>query len=415
MTTPVQHADPPDSRPAWAPAGRQHPQDAGLSADRRARTQAAVLWRRWRSWLIIGLIVVLGGTAAALLHQQAPNQYLNPGSTGADGTHALADVMTELGHRVITVTSVPSAVRSASAGSTLVITSPDYLSGSDLSALARVPANVLLVQPDPDSLAKIAASVTIFGSSQPVVVTAPECGFRPATLAGPADMGGENLLIQGASGPVQRCYISTSGPTLVQLGVRGRLVTVLGTGAPLTNGELADEGNAALAINLLPSHRVVWLVPPVVTVAAAGTGGPKTFFSLLPLAAYLVTIQLGLAVVLAAGWRARRLGKLVAEPLPVVVRASETTEGHGRLYQARHARGRAADALRTALLSRVTRAVGLPHGASPQAVAAALARHSAFSEARISALLYGSAPGTDQALLALARDLDELEREVGMT
>jgi hypothetical protein len=101
--------------------------------------------------------------------------------------------------------------------------------------------------------------------------------------------------------------------------------------------------------------------------------------------------------------------------LPVVVRASETTEGHGRLYQARHARGRAADALRTALLSRVTRAVGLPHGASPEAVAAALARHSAFSEARISALLYGSAPGTDQALLALARDLDELEREVGMT
>ena len=415
MTTPVQHADPPDSPSAWVPAGRQYAQHADLSAGQRTRTQAAVLWHRWRSWLIIGLIVVLGGTATALLHQQSPNQYLNPGSVGADGTHALADVMTELGHQVITVTSVPSAVRSASAGSTLVITSPDYLSGSDLSALASVPANVLLVKPDPDSLAKIAASVTIFGASQPVVVTAPECSFPAATLAGPADMGGENLLIQGAAGPVQRCYISTSGPTMVQLSVRSRLITVLGTGAPLTNGELADEGNAALAINLLPSHRIVWLVPPVVTVAAAGAAGPKTFFGLLPLAAYLVTIQLALAVLLAVGWRARRLGKLVAEPLPVVVRAAETTEGHGRLYQARHARGRAADALRAALLSRVNRAIGLPHGASTEAVAAALARRSASDEARISELLYGPAPGTDQALVALARDLDELEREVGMT
>ena len=380
-----------------------------------SREQVRLLWRRWRAWLIIGLIVLLGGAGIAALHQQPANQYLNPGVVTADGTHALADILTGLGQQVVTATSVPAAVRAATPGSTLVITSPRYLSDADLSSLARVRASVLLVQPDPASLAAIAAPVSLIGSSEPVVVTAPACSLPAATLAGTADMGGENLLLGTVTGTDQQCYASTSGPTLVQLRVRGRTVTVLGTGAPLTNARLASAGDAALAINLLPSHRIVWLVPAAVAVAAGATTGPRSFASLVPLAAYLVTIQLAVVALLAAAWRARRLGQLVAEPLPVVVRAAETTEGHGRLYQSRHARAQAAEALRDALRGRLERAVGLPSGAGQDAVVAALAQRSAHSAAQVRELLYGPAPRTDQTLVALARDLDQLEREVGTT
>ncbi len=388
---------------------------ADSDAGRSSRTQAALLWRRWRSWLAVGAIVVIGAAGIALLHRQPANQYLNPGSVAGDGTHALADILTDLGHQVITVTTVPAALHSATAGSTLVITSPQYLSSSSLAALARVRSDVLLVRPTAASLARIAAPVTLFGSIEPTVVTAPECGLRAAALAGPADMGGENLLMRSTGTAAQQCYTSTSGPTLVQLQIRGRTVTVLGTGAPLTNAELARQGDAALSVNLLPTGRIVWLVPPVAAVAVATTTGPKTFFSLLPLSVYLVAIQLAFAVLLAVGWRARRLGPLATEPLPVVVRASETTEGHGRLYQSRHARGKAAGALRTAALGRVTRAAGLPHGASPEAVTAALAHRAGSQPTVIADLLYGPAPRSDQALVSLARDLDELEREVGKT
>jgi len=61
-----------------------------------------------------------------------------------------------------------------------------------------------------------------------------------------------------------------------------------------------------------------------------------------------VALQVFIAAALAALWRTRRLGPLVAEPLPVVVRASETVEGHGRLYRSRRSRGRAAAVLRDA-------------------------------------------------------------------
>jgi Domain of unknown function (DUF4350) len=376
--------------------------------------RAQLQWRRWRAWLIIGLIVLLGGVGVAAVHQQPANQYLNPGTVTADGSHALADVLTRLGHQVITATSVPAAVQAAIPGSTLVITSPQYLSADELSALARVRAGVLLVGPDPAALAVLAPPVTVIGATEPVVVTAPACRLRAATLAGTADMGGRNLLVADPAAAAQ-CYTSTSGPTLVQLQVRGRTVTVLGTGAPLTNAELARAGNAALAVDLLPSRRIVWLVPAVVAVIAATTAGPRTFASLLPLSVYLVTIQLGVAALVAAAWRARRLGHLVTEPLPVVVRAAETTEGHGRLYQSRHARAQAAEALRGALRSRLERAIGLPHGAGQDAVVAALASRSSADSARISELVFGPPPATDQALLALARELDQLEREVGTT
>ena len=210
------------------------------------------------------------------------------------------------------------------------------------------------------------------------------------------------------------CYPAGGAPSLVQYSSGGQLITLLGTGEPLANGFLAQRGNAALALNLLGiSPRIVWLVPAPAIVAGAGpAGGHKSLTSLLPLGADLVTIQLCVAVLLAALWRARRLGPLVPEQLPVVVRASETVEGHARLYQSRRARGRAAAALRAAMLRRVMAAVGLAPGAHQGAVTAALSARSALSPAQIEMMLFGPAPGTDTALVTLADDLDALERQV---
>jgi Domain of unknown function (DUF4350) len=373
--------------------------------------------RRARAWLLIGLIIVIAGIVIGVLHQAPGNSYLSPGATSGNGAHALADVLTGLGHQVTTVTSTGSAVAAASAGTTLVITSPANLSRPELAALARVPASVLLVDPDGAALAAFGSGLRIWLTGVPVASTAAACPLRAAVLAGTADMGGTTLTVPGRLAPgVQRCYPVGGHPSLVQLTLRGRHVTMLGTGAPLTNGALASQGNAALAIDLLPSHRIVWLVPPASAVAAAaGPARPRSFYSLVPLGAYLVAIQLAIALLLAVAWRARRLGPLVAEPLPVVVRAAETVEGHARLYQSRRARARAADALRRGVIARLGPLAGLPVTASQDAVVSGLAPRSAWTQARVRELLYGSAPESDRALVRLARDLDEFEREVGMS
>jgi hypothetical protein len=119
-----------------------------------------------------------------------------------------------------------------------------------------------------------------------------------------------------------------------------------------------------------------------------------------------------IAVLLFALWRARRLGPVVAEPLPVVVRAAETVEGRARLYRRSGARGQAAGALRAGVISRLRSQVGLPRGPRPEAVVDAVSSRTGRPAPDVHRLLYGAAPPDDAALVRLADDLDALEREV---
>jgi hypothetical protein len=430
MTTAARPPAPaaPAPAPVSAPAAGSAPGRAGPGGQRPVSPTARDLWRRWRVPLALGVVILLGGIAIALLQPGAASTaYLDPSGTDTSGAHAIADILSGRGDtviRAITPAAAESAARKAGQGAvTLVVTSPGLLTARQLGGLARVQADLVLIGPDAVALAALAPRVGLAGPA-PVQSLAPGCGLSAARLAGTADMGGAQLNVQQPDTPRRHraaaaaraalCYPTGGHPSLVRYIAAGRVITVLGTGNALTNGSLAQAGNAALALNLLGSDtRIVWLVPSAgLGPAVLPSGGQRSVLSLIPLPAYLVTIQLGIAVVLAALWRARRLGPLVPEPLPVVVRASETVEGHAGLYRSRRARGRAAAALRSAMLARTLPALGLAPDARPAEVVAAFSARSGSGQARIEAMLFGPVPGDDAALVALADDLDVMESEV---
>ncbi len=423
---------PGSAAPPGGPPGRAGPADR--AASRPVSPAARDLWRTWRVPLALVALILLGGTVIALLQPGAlVTGYLDPAATGTTGAHAITDILSDRGDTVIRAIT-PAAAEAAAAGAapggvTLVVTSPGLLTAGQLDGLARVPANRVLIGPDQAALAALAPRVALLGTA-PVRALSPGCGLAAAQLAGNADLGGLQLTVRPAprqeprparragTSPAALCYPAAGGSaSLVRYTAAGRVITVLGSGDALTNGRLARLGNAALALNLFGTHdRIVWLVPGPGRPGGVPGGGAQTgqqsLLSLIPLPAYLVTIQLGIAAVLAALWRVRRLGPLVPEPLPVVVRASETVEGHAGLYRSRRARGRAAAALRTAMLARTVPALGLAPDTGAREVAAAFSARSGSGQARIEAMLFGPAPGDDAALVALADDLDALEREV---
>jgi hypothetical protein len=428
----------PGFAPVSAPASGGEPGRSGpprRPASRPVSPTAGDLWRMWRVPLAIVALILLGGTVIALLQPgTVVTSYLDPAGTGATGAHAITDILSDRGDtviRAITPAAAEAAARGPAAGGagpagvTLVVTSPSLLTAAQLDGLARVTADRVLIGPDRAALSALAPRVELLGTA-PVQAMPPGCGLTAARLAGNADMGGGQLALRpagrpksrparpGAAGQPALCYPTGGSASLVRYTAAGRVITVLGSGNALTNGSLAHLGNAALGLNLLGAHtRIVWLVPgPGLPGGGAPANGQRSLFSLIPLPAYLVTIQLGVAVLLAALWRARRLGPLVPEPLPVVVRASETVEGHAGLYRSRRARGRAAAALRTAMLARTLPALGLAPATGAAEVAAAFSARSGSGQARIEAMLFGPVPGDDAALVALAHDLDALEREV---
>jgi hypothetical protein len=115
---------------------------------------------------------------------------------------------------------------------------------------------------------------------------------------------------------------------------------------------------------------------------------------------------------------------VVEEPLPVVVPASEAVQGRSRLYEAAQAREAAAGALRAGTRRRLGQAMSGGRSPDPSVLVPAVAGRTGRQPAEVAALLYGAAgpgqtgqgqtspPLDDAALVRLADELDQLEREV---
>jgi hypothetical protein len=429
MTAPVADptvspSEPGDPAEAPTPTGLTDPTGLQASATNR-RHRPVDAWRRLRLPLALLAVFALAVALSVLL---APtprsNVYLDPAANAPEGARALAVLLPERGFNLVTAYSPQAALSAIAAAEpsaghsarhapavTLLITSPGLLTAGQRRQLATANADLVLAEPGAAALRSFAPAVRVAKASAPITTAAaPSCGLAAARLAGSASAGGTTYRPPSyATG----CYPVDGAPSLVSYRARGRTITVLGNAFVLSDGALGSGGNAALALNLLSARpTVVWLTPEPKVVSAKAAPARRTAPPLIPMGAWLVVLQLLVALMITIIWRARRLGPLIIEPLPVVVRASETVEGHARLYEARRSRDRAAAIGRAAMLGRVIPLLGLARDAPPEAVVDAVALRSTLTRDRIQRIGYGPAPASDAELVQLANDLDELERQV---
>ncbi|GAB3081639.1 DUF4350 domain-containing protein [Nocardioides zeae] len=365
-------------------------------------------FRRPRLTTVVVLLALVTLVVGGLLvgTQEPGAGRLDPDETGADGARAVARVLADQGVDV-------EVVRDA-----------------DALEDARVDEDTTLLVSDPAALGRDAAEdlATDHGAARLVVADprrgVPELfGFEDGrrlgavdgVAAGCDDAAGVDLdglevavdapvAFDGASG----CFPTEDG---VLLAVDGD-VALLGVDEVLTNGQVLEGDNAALALRLLGAEdRLVWYVPDPADIsgeegASLGSFVPDWVVPAVWLAA--------LTVVAAMLWRGRRFGPLATEPLPVVVRAIETTESRGRLYRRSGDRQHAARALRDATRERLAQQVGTTRGAPAAAVVHEVARRSGWPVGLVGLLLDPAAPvpTDDQQLLQFAHQLRDLEREV---
>ena len=140
---------------------------------------------------------------------------------------------------------------------------------------------------------------------------------------------------------------------------------------------------------------------------------PATITDLIPDRVTWIVWQLWLVGAAGRAVEGRRLGPLVAEDLPVVVRASETVEGRGRLYRSRRARDRAADGAAhrdPAAPAAATRLRAPTRRPPPSSLPSPRARRR--SRYALHTRCSGPPPATDADLVHLAHALDDIERQV---
>lgn len=389
-------------------------------------------WLSGRSWILLGAAVVLIAVVSFLIHGAAtPHGELDADNPQPNGMRALSHTLSDHGVDVTNAHSMKKALDGADKpGTTLAVydesglLTPRALAGLR-RASAKSGADIVLIAPGRALTRALAPGVRSAGSSpvddpskaQSLTKTASgpvraDCRNATATKAGAITSGGKRYRQStGAHAGATICFPGASGGTYATYRSGGRTHTVIGNWTVLSNGVISDYGNASLSIGTLGANTNLVYYEPAPGDPALKTADDSIVDLLpgwvLPAGAWLILVTL-----VAMFWRARRLGPLATEDLPVVVHAAETLEGRARLYRRAGSRDRAALMLQAGTMSRLAVHVKLPRSARPDEVCAAVAEATGRRAPDVAALLLDARPATDHDLGQLARDLATLEREV---
>lgn len=383
-----------------------------------ASPTARQLWTRSRGVLLALVVLLAAAVAIAAVRSDAERGSLDPRSADPSGSRAVAELLADRGVSTRVVTTLEEAAAATGSDTTLLVARPDLLTDRQQerlhSAFANSGGRTVLVAPTTPSVGTLAPGVDADPAPSFDTTLSPNCSLPAARRAGKAETGGIRYTTTAPG--ADSCYPGDGVPTLLRIpAAEGNGDTVV-LGAPdiLQNERLDKQGNASLALQLLGSRpHLVWYLPSL-SDDSATDAGDRSFFDLMPSGWLWGTLQLFFAAILAALWRARRLGPLVPEKLPVAIRASETVEGRARLYRKSNARDRAAAALRSTTRTRLAPLVGVSpaQAHAPEALLPALSAQLRREGQALHSLLFGPPPRDDAALIALADQLDALEREV---
>lgn len=329
--------------------------------------------------VLIAVLLVAIGIAVLLnltLQKESDGRFLSIESSAPNGAEALGVILQEQGIEIVNVRE-QSQLQQADANSTVVLTDPGNIMDKDLQMLRKSGAQILIL------VDGYAYYLIDWGIDAITVQPDAADGFGSPTAEGNADgdfnspfrSAQENYLRQHSGGaklhgkcalpaavqagrisPVEnvfRDYALDSGETQADSacfrvtladGTEGAALihapgkpNIRAFSAPVifTNTFLAHDGNAAFALNLLGAHEKVYWVEHYYT---------PSEYSAEDLSQQLGNNQglpkwwsiLAIGALLSGGWLAlqqsRRFGKLVPEPMPVVVPSAESDSGRAQLY-----------------------------------------------------------------------------------
>ncbi len=392
-------------------------------------------WQRNQRWIWGGLILILVGLVTIATFgglRLNSDRFLDPSSASPNGAKALVTVMNSRGidfTHAENLTDLDAALL-VSGTKTLVVEDPYYALDSETwDELLTLDVDRIVVLsssfPSQSLTEKVAefegnfgprtdADGEVINEAMPDTFEAGSCPFaqQAPTIS---NLGGSEFVpVEDAVGcyPVRDGYALVIGETQNSFGDSVE-VAVLGAQWNLTNENIINDANAAMAINLLGTNdELVWYTANPADYT--GDGGPS-FGSYIPqwLLPVMVVIYLaGFATIL---WRGRRFGPLVTERLPVTVPANETLEGRARLYDASNSRLRALDSIRVGTISRLADLCGVGREASTEEVIAATAGLAGVPREHAHRVLLSGEPNTDRELVDLANAAAELERRVRAT
>jgi hypothetical protein len=356
-------------------------------------------------WLLLAAAVVV----VALLGGQPDDEGvpLSPRSVGPSGAKALREVLGAFGADVTVADDV------ASDADVVLVLEDDLTDGQRTDLGDWVEAGGRLVIADPASpftplVADPFAGGIVGGAGLDEPRLPEDCTI--AALAGVGAIEPGSATDYEVESPDEQCF-GPDGTAFVVASPRGAgVVVAVGGASVFTNERLDEADNAVLAVHLIApvaGTRVTWLERDRSAPAAE-----ESLWSLVGPGPRAALLQLALAAAVYVVVRGRRLGRPLHEPQPVQLAGSELVVAVGHMMQQGRDPGRAARLLRADLRRSVRERLGLPAETSPEMLAQIVATRFGVPVERATHALGEQPVASEQALVALARDVEFLRMEV---
>ncbi|MEP6815558.1 MAG: DUF4350 domain-containing protein [Marmoricola sp.] len=352
--------------------------------------------------ITLGVLVLLVAVAWFQRDTARFSGPLDPRNPKQDGAQAVARVLDDHGVDVRVVRTQASYLdQHLDGGTTVVVTNPQDLGSASLTALRHHATGA-------GALVLVGPSRSVLEAFDITPGTIPG-GDVPAHCAVPF-ASGLTLRVPASGGVLGPGCFDGNGVVLLSQPQRDPRVWLFTASEVFSNVGVLDGDNAALALRLLGQHpKVIWYVADAADTTASDA---VTISSLLPGWLYPSLWVSGLSVLAFLLWRARRLGPLVREPLPVVIRAAESTESRGRLYRKTRDRDHSAAILRQATRRRLADQLAVRVDGPVHDLAVGVAGRSGRDLDDVHRLLVDTSVPNDSALAELGRQLLRLESEV---
>lgn len=385
------------------------------TSTRTAREQ----WLRLRPWLVTAVFALAALAVTISISVSAANQtgyLLSPTSAKPNGAKALAQTLDSHGVDVETVDRFEDAREAVTSNpnQTLVVHDPGgFLTVDRVRELLNSGASrVVFLNPVGTRFSPLNAIASYGGALEPTEDSKPHHAGDQCPLAdlAPKLSDGRATAFRATAVNAASCYTTDAGELVLMATHGGSEVVMIGAYSQLTNERIAEEANAAAAINLLGKYdHLTWYVPGPDDVPPSDK---PTFGDYVPGWLTPTILLLGCVAVATMFWRGNRLGPLVAERLPVHVPANETVTGRGKLYAATSSRLHALDAIRLGTLRRCAAMLGMSASSSADAIMMAIASNTGSPVPQVRAVLRDVVPESDAAMVELANEAAAIEQRV---
>jgi len=346
-----------------------------------------------RFWLIMAAVLVVAALFIGGAGGDGPAY--DPRSVNPDGAKGLVETLERLGATV----DLDDAVPSAEASTAIVLR--DRLSFDDSAELGEwVERGGVLVVADLSN--DLAAGISGLGSEQ---VERGTCTIAALDDVQQLPVGGSSLRAQGN----ESCFGDGNRALIVAERVGQGTVVTVGSPDLFTNANLDEADAAVLAVGLLAPRgddaHVSFVGPSVVEF------GEEDINDLVPTRVRNAIWQLMAAFLFYGLYRARRLGGVVAEPLPVHIEGSELVLQAGVLSERAKDPASAAQLLRADMLQRVRKTLSIPSTDGDDVVASRIADRTGLASDQVAAALLASIT-TESELVELAQQLSEIDTQL---